>query len=137
MKILAILGLCITLFFSSCKEQVSAEKQCVRGRIVGQKCDVFALQLDEAILGAREWNKWDPSGNPTETFSHVVGLINLQQEFRVEGRTVFVFLRKPINDESDIPCFLDIPNPPMPYYIVIKASDRNCDVYQSASLSKK
>lgn len=125
MKILAILALCIGLFAFSCEDKVP-KNTCISGKIVGQKCDVFALQLDEEILGATEWQKWEPSGKVTEKFSNVIGLINLPEEFRIEGRILFVSLRKPTKEESNIPCYLDLPGPPAPFYVVINANETNC-----------
>lgn len=101
---------------------------CVSGKIVGQKCDVFALQLDQEILGATEWEEYEPSGNSVgRTLSNVIGLINLPEEFRIEGKILFVSLRKPTTEENNISCYLDLPGPPRPFYVVINANETKCN----------
>lgn len=126
MKTLSYLILSIGLFAFSCKEEVSSNESCITGKIVGQKCDVFALQLDQTVLGATEWQKWEPTGNGTQSFTNVIGLINLPKEFKIEGKILFVSLRKPTTEESNIPCYADLPNPPEPFYVVLSANVTKC-----------
>lgn len=114
-------------FVSSCDEHEHAiiNTECISGKIVGQKCDVYALQLDEKELGATDWTKKNlVSGEIERTFSNVIGLIELPEEFRFEGKTIFVIVEEYKNES--VPCYLDLPGPPSPYYTVISASESPC-----------
>lgn len=126
MKTLCVLILSIGLFAFSCEDGNLSSQQCISGKIVGQKCDIFALQLDQTVLGATEWQKWEPTGNVTQSFTNVIGLINLPEEFKIEGKILFVSLRKPTTEESNIPCYTDLPGPPEPFYVVLSANNVKC-----------
>jgi hypothetical protein len=129
MKVLffSILVLSVCLFSYGCKEDVSKDKQCITGKIVGQKCEIFALQLGQETMGASDWIKKDPkTGDIIATYKNVIGLINLPIEFRVDDKVIFVTLREPIPAENQISCYADMPNPPAPHYIVLSASETKC-----------
>ena len=127
MKTLSYLILSIGLFAFSCKEEASSNEPCVTGKIVGQKCDVFALQLDQKLLGATDWTKKDlTTGDIIATYPNVIGLINLPAEFRFINKIIFVTLRKPTTEESNTPCYADLPGPPEPFYVVLSANDTKC-----------
>jgi len=127
MKTLTYLILSIGLFAFSCKEETSSNEPCITGKIVGQKCDVFALQLDQKLLGATDWTKKDLlTGDIIATYPNVIGLINLPAEFRLDNKIIFVTLREPTVAESQISCYLDMPNPPAPYYVVLSANETKC-----------
>ena len=127
MKTLSYFILSIGLFAFSCTEEVSSNEPCITGKIVGQKCDVFALQLDRKLLGATDWEKQDPmTSEIVATYPNVIGLIDLPQEFRVEGKVLFVTLREPTAKERQISCYANMPGPPAPYYVVLAASETKC-----------
>lgn len=127
MKKILIFILNFGLFAFSCEDQSSINDLCIFGKIVGEKCNVVAFQLDEKILGATEWTEKDlATGESGSTYSNVIGLINLSEEFRHDGKTLFVTVRKPTNEESIVPCYHDLPVPPSPYYIVLSVSENKC-----------
>ena len=127
MKTLSCLILSIGLFAFSCKDETPPNEQCISGKIVGQKCDVFALQLDQKLLGAIDWTKKDlTTGDIIATHPNVIGLINLPAEFRLDNKIIFVTLRKPTTEESNTPCYADLPGPPEPFYVVLSANDTKC-----------
>ena len=127
MKTLTLLALSVYLFSYSCKEEVSNNQQCISGKIIGEKCEIFALQLDQKLMGASDWTKKDPkTGDILATYKNVIGLINLPIELRVVDKIIFVTLREPTVAEKQISCYADMPNPPAPYYIVLSASETKC-----------
>ena len=127
MKTLSCLTLSIGLFAFSCKDEIPPNEQCISGKIVGQKCDVFALQLDQKLMGAIDWTKKDlTTGDIIATHPNVIGLINLPAEFRLDNKIIFVTLRKPTTEESNTPCYADLPGPPEPFYVVLSANDTKC-----------
>jgi hypothetical protein len=128
MKTIMRIGLSIGLFAFSCERDGVSNEKCVSGKIVGQKCDVYALQLDQKILGSTEWSKKNlTTGEIEATYSNVIGLINLPQEYRQDGNILFVTLREPTEEESNVPCYADMPNPPSPYYVIISVSETKCN----------
>jgi hypothetical protein len=128
MKTIMLIGLSIAFFAFSCERDRVPNEQCVSGKIVGQKCDVYALQLDQNILGATDWSKKNlTTGELEGTYSNVIGLINLPQEYRQDGNILFVTLRVPTKGESNVPCYADMPNPPSPYYVVLSVSKTKCN----------
>ncbi|MCE2733869.1 MAG: hypothetical protein LW821_10930 [Flammeovirgaceae bacterium] len=128
MKNIVLLIVSIFIFAFSCENDVTSNQHCISGKIVGQKCDVYALQLDQKILGATEWTKKDlVTGEIEATYPNVIGLINLPDEFRADDKIVFVTFREPTTDERNISCYTDMPPPPSPYYIVLSASETKCN----------
>lgn len=124
-KILFLCGIFLVTGFS-CSDKTPLSDQCISGKIVGQKCNVFALQLDQKVLGATDWQKRTPNGDII-SYDNVIGLINLPDEFRLENKRLFVTLRKlTIEEENNIPCYHDWPGPPRPSYDVLSANDTKC-----------
>jgi hypothetical protein len=121
MKTFAILIGCLLLCVG-CEDDQSSGRDCIQGTIVGQKCGVFALQVSEWVMGAREWL----GDGAAESFSNVIGLVDLPPEYRVEGKILFVSLREPTNEESTVPCYHDLPGPPEPLYVVLHVSESSC-----------
>ncbi len=125
----------IPCIFTACSgSEVNAEDsiECVSGVIVGQKCEDYALKVDKkGQLGAKDWEKrTDKPGGGSDytTYSNVIGLLELPEAYRREGLKVFVKLRKPTKEESIVPCYTDMPNPPDPVYIVLIADSTSCPV---------
>lgn len=128
MKIIALLSLSFFIFAFSCENDVTSNQKCVSGKIVGQKCDIYALQLNQNILGATEWSKKNlVTGEIEATYSNVIGLLNLPEEYRENDLTIFVTLREPTTEEKKISCYADMPPPPSPFYMVIYASKTKCN----------
>jgi hypothetical protein len=130
---LLLLLFLLSCFITACSESdVSAEDsiECVSGVIVGQKCKNYALRVDKkGQLGAKDWVKrTDKPGGGSDytTYDNVIGLVELPDAYRREGLKVFVKLRKPTEEESIVPCYTDMPNPPDPVYIVLVADSTSC-----------
>ncbi|MBX2916695.1 MAG: hypothetical protein KF856_15605 [Cyclobacteriaceae bacterium] len=127
MKIFTRLVLVILTLGFGCGSDGAPDHPCISGKIVGQKCGIYALQLNEAKLNATQWSKKNLiTGEIEGVYSNVIGLINLPEENRVEGQIVFVELREPTNEEKTISCYADMPSIPSPLYIVLFASNSKC-----------
>ena len=127
MKKLTLLSLSIFMLAFSCENDGTPSSQCISGKIVGQKCDIYALQLAEKILNATEWSKKNLiTGEIEATYPNVIGLLNLPEEYKVDGQTVFITLREPTKEEKQISCYADMPPPPSPLYFVISANKLEC-----------
>lgn len=113
-----------------CRDKTEVGLDCVSGVIVGQKCNDYALKLDKkGVLGATDWQKKVVNGNgETEymDYENVIGLLNLPEAYRQEGVRLFVKLRNPTEEESIVPCYLDMPNPPKPVYVVVAVDRVKC-----------
>jgi len=128
MKTIALLSISTLIFAFSCENDVTSSQQCISGKIVGQKCDIYALQLNQNILGATEWTKKNlVTGEIETTYSNVIGLLNLPEENKENDQIIFVTLREPTTEEKNISCYADMPPPPSPFYMVISASKTKCD----------
>jgi len=118
----------VNLFTGCTRKEV--DMGCVSGVIVGQKCDSYALKLDQkGLLGAKDWQKKtdnEDGSNDLTDYENVIGLLHLPEPFRREGLRVFVKLRNPTEEESVVPCYLDMPNPPEPAYVVLAADSLAC-----------
>ncbi len=132
--LLPLLFLTPCLFTACSSSEVNAEDsiECVSGLIVGQKCKDYALRVDQkGQLGAKDWVKRTekPDGEVDyTTYSNVIGLLELPEAYRREGLRLFVKLRKPTKEESIVPCYTAMPNPPDPVYIVLVADSTSCPV---------
>lgn len=132
--LLPLLFLTPCLFTACSSSEVNAEDslECVSGVIVGQKCEDYALRVDQkGQLGAKDWVKrTDKPGGGSDyaTYDNVIGLLELPEAYRREGLKVFVKLRKPTEEENIVPCYTDMPNPPDPVYIVLVADSTSCPV---------
>lgn len=128
------LGQCcmIVMLTIACRDKMEVGLDCVSGVIVGQKCSDYALKLDKkGALGAADWQKKINKANgETEyiSYENVIGLLNLPEEYRQEGLRLFVKLRSPTEEESVVPCYLDMPNPPKPVYVVVAVDSVRCPV---------
>lgn len=111
---------------SSCTQKEPYQK-CVTGIIVGQKCNAYALQLDEdSHLKGKIWSKktFGEDGIRIETdYENVVGLMHLPEPYQREGIRLYVRLEA---QESFVPCYLDMPNPPDPAYVVLAVDSLAC-----------
>ena len=124
-----ILNISLFLMTSCTSTEPNPEgsSQLFTGTIIGEKCTVYAIQLDQkGALGAQTWQKkvWNALTNETDRtdFDNVVGLIGLPQEYAKEGTRIKVEIRKASQQEASVNCYLDLPNPPEPRYIVLNAS---------------
>jgi hypothetical protein len=130
MKSSTIHNILIFLFSSiliNCSDNSLKEEECLKGKIVGQKCDVFAFQLESNKLNAAEWIKKDQaSGDIIDIYQNVIGLIEIPKDFQVEGKEFFVTVRRPTQDEALVSCYHDLPGPPNPLFVVTSASDKLC-----------
>lgn len=130
MKSSTIHNILIFLFSSiliNCSDNSLKEVECLKGKIVGQKCNVFAFQLESNKLNATEWIKKDQStGDIIGIYQNVIGLIELPIDFQVEGKEFFVTVRKSTQDEAVVSCYHDLPGPPNPIFVVTSASDKFC-----------
>lgn len=113
--------------FTFCsEEQVSLDPECVYGEIVGQKCNVFALQLGSEGLGATDWPRKDLlTGEIEGAFPNVIGLVDLPEEFSVVGKKLYLSIEE-LEDDYVVPCWADMPPPPSPYFNVLFASESGC-----------
>ena len=128
MKTIALLCLSFFVFAFGSENNVATSQQCISGKIVGQKCDIYALQLNKKILGATEWTKKNlVTGEIDATYSNVIGLLNLPEEHRGHDQVIFVTLREPTIEEKNVSCYADMPPPPSPFYVVISASKIKCN----------
>ncbi len=115
------------IFLLGCESDRHWKKHCVTGKIVGQKCDVYALQLNLPILGAQKWTKENQATGEIEgTYDNVIGLRNLPEEFQNEGTVLFVTLRIRTPTDEPLDCYTDMPGPPAPMYEVEAASTETC-----------
>lgn len=125
-----ILSLFILLISGGCKKESEITMDCLSGVIVGRKCNDYAFKLDKkGALGATDWQKKVDSGDgKTEyiDYKNVIGLLNLPEAYRQEGLRLFVKVRKPTEEESVVPCYLDMPNPPKPVYVVVAVDAAKC-----------
>ena len=127
MKKVAIVPLCIVLFAYTCEDNPPADGNCVRGTIVGERCGVFALQVEKGILGATDWQGPPDAEGVAKIHKNVIGLIGLPEVSGLQGKVLFVSLRNPTDEDSAIPCYLHMPSPPAPHYVVLHASEVNCN----------
>ncbi len=130
-SVLVNLSLFAGLLLTGCvSDGLTGETACVTGVIVGQKCNDYALKLDrKGLLGAKDWQKktFKEDGPSMLTdYKNVIGLLDLPEPYRRDGLRIFVKLRNPTEQESLVPCYLDMPNPPEPVYIVLAADTLTC-----------
>lgn len=125
MKTLCVLILSIGLFAFSCEDGNLSSQHCISGKIVGQKCDVYAFQLDQPALGATSWQKRTLNGDIV-SYDNVIGLLNVPEELRIEDKILFITIRKAMDGENNVPCYHDLPGPPEPLYITLSANDTKC-----------
>lgn len=125
MRSISITVIALTLLAFRCDDQRGSRGLCITGKIVGQKCGVYALQLDSDTLGARDWERRMPEGE-NKTYPRVVGLLGLPEEFTAEGQRIYVTLRKPTQEEASFFCTFDWPGPPEPHYFVVSATASPC-----------
>lgn len=136
------LGIMLSSFFLflflGCNNTIHVDSQtdCVSGTIVGEKCNVFALQLDRKnILDTQEWEKKTFINNGGEInerviskYENVIGLFDLPDEYKKEGMQLYVRVRRASQEEDDsrLACYLDMPNPPAPRYFVLAVDSLQC-----------
>ncbi|MEC7754026.1 MAG: hypothetical protein VYB44_08350 [Bacteroidota bacterium] len=129
-SIFSLILMQIFLFLGCGSEDPS--DQCIYGRIVGQKCEVYALQLDSNSLGSTQWKKMNQTTGEIEaTYENVIGLLDLPENFKEEGKLIYVTLRAPSGEEGNVPCYADMPGPPSPLFVVVSASESVCDKTQN------
>lgn len=64
--------------------------------------------------------------NAYQDIDNVIGILNLPEDLQQDGNRVFLRLRKATEEESVVPCYTDIPPPPTPVYVVLKADNLKC-----------
>ncbi len=136
MKKLVLLALSLGLLAFGCKDPVNKApvteaplgKDCIKGRIVGQKCGDYAFQIidsNQTFIHPADWEKATLTG--VTLYHNIIGLINLPVEFRVEDKVLFLTVLEPTEAENKYPpCYLDLPVPPGPLYVVTYASEIKC-----------
>lgn len=128
-SVILILGCFTSLLTSSCRDKKEVGLDCVSGVIVGQKCNAYAFKLDKkGALGATDWQKKINGQTEYEDYKNVIGLLDLPEAYRQEGLRLFVKLRNPTEEESVLPCYADMPNPPKPVYVVLAVDNVKCPV---------
>lgn len=104
---------------------------CTKGKIVGEKCGIYALQIistKQDFLKPQDWGQKPSTGGDVTLYKNVIGLVNLPDSLKSETKILFMTLREPTVDENKFPpCYLDIPGPPEPFYVLTFASDIKCD----------
>lgn len=70
-------------------------------------------------------------GTLGKTLDHVVGLLELPVAYQREGMKLFVSLRKATAQESDVPCYTNLPEPPSPRYVVVAVDSLKCPIILS------
>jgi len=118
-----------------CVNEDPAESlDCVTGIVVGEKCNVYALQLDKSHkIPSETWQKAiDNNGDMKyQPVDQVVGLLELPAAYQREGMKLFVSLRKATAQESHVPCYTNLPEPPSPRYVVVAVDSLKCPIVLS------
>ena len=139
MKTLILLSFSLCILAFSCKDSVNEtpkppitdvplSKNCTKGKIVGQKCNIYALQVigtNQKIISATDWEKITLTGE-TILYHNIIGLVDLPDTFKVEDKVLFLTLREPTPSENFVPCWTDLPPPPTARYVVIYVSELKC-----------
>ena len=123
------------MIFLGCTNDDPAESlDCVTGIVVGEKCNVYALQLGKnQKIPSETWQKpIDDNGDiKYQPVGSVIGLLELPAAYQREGIKLFVSLRKATAQESDVPCYTNLPPPPSPRYVVVAVDSLKCPIILS------
>lgn len=136
--ILSIIALC--LLFLGCNDSESEAQRkipeeylspnCTKGKIVGEKCGIYALQIiltRQDFLKPQDWGQKPSTGGEVTIYKNVIGLINLPDSLKSESKILFMTIRQPTEDENKFPpCYLDIPGPPEPFYVITYVNESKC-----------
>jgi hypothetical protein len=120
-----------TLFIGCTSDDPVESLDCVTGVLVGQKCNVFSLQLTQGqTIPSETWQKGvNKNGNiEYEPVDNVIGLLKLPDAYQKEGLKLFLSLRRATAEENDVPCYTDLPNPASPRYVVLAVDSLKCPV---------
>lgn len=117
------------LLFSACNDNIIVRdtEECISGIMVGEKCGVIGFKPDKKkALGAQVWEKETIGQQENIRIDNVIGIIGLPAGFK-ENERIFLKLRKATEEEQlSLDCYLSLPGPPKPMYVVINQNSLNC-----------